>query len=291
MQLISENLYFIEAPNRAKFPYCHCLLIKDEIRAIIDTSCGLEQAEALAAAGIDVIINSHFHEDHILNNSIFPKAEVWAHELDAPGIMSLDVFLDMYGFAEYDAAEVGHDFIQSIDLKPSPVHKTFQDNDILDFGKTKLRVIHTPGHTPGHCAFFEEKTGMLFSGDIDLSSFGPWYAHKCSDIDDFIASIKHLKTLEPKLIVSCHNGLIYDDIQSRLQKYVDVILQKEQLILQELKIPHTLEQLVVKQLFYGPKVKLEGYFLPFETIAIGKHLNRLIANGEIKREDDLFMQI
>lgn len=39
------------------------------------------------------------------------------------------------------------------------------DDDVLDLAGVSFRVIHTPGHTPGHCCFHIEGEGLLFSGD------------------------------------------------------------------------------------------------------------------------------
>jgi len=62
---LSSKLFMIPAPNRGNFPYCYCMFIRDDIRVLIDSSCGKEQAEELIAKGTDVLINTHFHADHI----------------------------------------------------------------------------------------------------------------------------------------------------------------------------------------------------------------------------------
>lgn len=36
---------------------------------------------------------------------------------------------------------------------------------VLEFGKIALEVVHTPGHTPGHCCLSWPEEGVLFSGD------------------------------------------------------------------------------------------------------------------------------
>jgi len=43
--------------------------------------------------------------------------------------------------------------------------KTFKDGDIFTFGNTDLKVIHTPGHTPGGVSYYCQKDNVLFSGD------------------------------------------------------------------------------------------------------------------------------
>jgi glyoxylase-like metal-dependent hydrolase (beta-lactamase superfamily II) len=285
---LTERIKFIEAPNKAKFPYCHCLLIEDDKRALIDTSFGQENLQVLLKTPIDIIVNTHFHEDHILNNYYFPGAEVWMHALDAPGARSMDTFLEYYGFAEFGGEKLGREYIDSIDLHASPVHREIKDGEILDFGHVKLRVVHTPGHTPGHCAFYEEKTGLLFSADIDLSGFGPWYAHRCSNIDDFICSIQKCLDLEPQIIVSSHKGIITDDIPTRLQRYVEVIYHKEDQIIKALQSPQTIEQLAGRQIVYGENNTLTPLLRWFEKMSVAQHLQRLIAHNVVEQSGGLF---
>lgn len=57
------------------------------------------------------------------------------------------------------------------------VHDTFVDNDRLALGGG-LRVLHTPGHTPGHCSFLHESSGVLIASDALFNwrhrlSYGP----------------------------------------------------------------------------------------------------------------------
>jgi hydroxyacylglutathione hydrolase len=43
--------------------------------------------------------------------------------------------------------------------------ESLQHGEVLDFAGISLGVRHTPGHTPGHCCFYWEAEGTLFSGD------------------------------------------------------------------------------------------------------------------------------
>ena len=44
-------------------------------------------------------------------------------------------------------------------------YEPLADGAVLDLAGLRFRVIHTPGHTPGHCCFWMEDEGVLFSGD------------------------------------------------------------------------------------------------------------------------------
>jgi len=44
-------------------------------------------------------------------------------------------------------------------------YQPLADGELLDVAGLRFRVLHTPGHTPGHCCFWLEEQGVLFSGD------------------------------------------------------------------------------------------------------------------------------
>lgn len=287
---LTRQLSMVEGPNNSQYPYCICLYIDDEIRALIDTGCSQNDLDYLVSQHIDVVINSHFHEDHILNNRHFTKAEIWAHPLDAPAIRSMDVFLEYYGISNKQEEKLYIDFLGSRHIDSSPVHREFQESEVLNFGKVNLSIVFAPGHTPGHCCFFDEKEGILFSSDINLSSFGPWYAHACSNLDDFIDSIVKCMTLEPRIVITSHNGIIQDNISARFRNNLDTIFFKEEMVRNALaKQPSTLEELEKKNIFYNDKKKKYNPLVAvFDKMAVERHLARLIRLGEVKQDGLLY---
>ena len=61
--------------------------------------------------------------------------------------------------------------------KQSPVFKVdvvLHDGDLVDLGDVKLKVISTPGHTPGSICLYDEATRVMFTGDtvFEGGSFG-----------------------------------------------------------------------------------------------------------------------
>lgn len=285
---ITANLTFIKEPQGARFPYCHCLYFNDDIKLLIDTSCCSEDLERLQAEKPDIIINTHFHEDHIRFNKYFPQAEIWSHSLDAPAIRSVEEFKQFYGFGLLKAEKLGDNFVKEMGLQDCNVSRELLDGEIINTGKITVRVVHTPGHTPGHCVFYLEELGILFSSDIDLSSFGPWYGHLRSDIDDFIASINKCIAINPKTIITSHKGIINDDIMTRLVSYRDKIYRREEKVLSALKIPQTLNELAAKKIYYGSRVKSTPFIDFQEKMAIYNHLKRLQKHGRIKKSQEIY---
>lgn len=273
---ITDTIYLIPGHNNGRFPYCHCLYIKDEICALIDTAAGDEALKPLLYR-VDIIVNSHYHPDHIRGNGLFPLSRILCHAEDKEAVEVASQTLRHTGYSQF-TQEQREDVWRLVDFRPSRVDGTFRDGEVLDFGRTKLRVIHTPGHTPGHCCFYEENRGILFGADIDLTVFGPWYGHQSSDPDAFEASIEKLASLPIAYFVSGHeDGHAVNDVKKRLKAYAGVIRERDRLILEML--PATLDELVGKKLIYPRFPQPEFLFYFFEQQMIGKHLKRLESRG------------
>jgi glyoxylase-like metal-dependent hydrolase (beta-lactamase superfamily II) len=72
---------------------------------------------------------------------------------------------------------------------------------------TELRVLHTPGHSPGACCFHVPALGVVFTGDT-LFQGGPGATGRSySDFDTIIRSITDkLLTLPPETVVHTGHG-------------------------------------------------------------------------------------
>nr|MDE0501888.1 MBL fold metallo-hydrolase [bacterium] len=51
------------------------------------------------------------------------------------------------------------------EYRPPASRRPLADGDILALAGLEMAVLHTPGHTPGHCCFHLSEEGVLFSGD------------------------------------------------------------------------------------------------------------------------------
>lgn len=268
---------FVSGERQGQFPYCNGLMIETGLRVLVDTGFGPSRREVIKAAGkVDVIINTHFHMDHAYGNQFFPEAQIWAHVLDAPALRSPEQFRAYTGFPG------NREFTEFPGGPPAQVvDRELVNGEVLNFGDIVLKVIHTPGHTPGHISLFEPRAGILFSGDIDLSPFGPWYGNIRSDLEELRCSIKSLSELNPKVIVTGHCGIISDNIQGKLLKYAEKLDLRDEQIIQHLSASKTLAELVDMKIIYRRFPEPQKLYRFFEKIMLEKHLHSLLSQGKV----------
>ena len=89
-------------------------------------------------------------------------------------------------------------------LSTARLHGTYKWGDIIDFGHTKMRIIAAPGHSAGFCCLHFPELGVVYTGDIDLTAFGPWYFGADGDIGCFIDSALSLPKLDADTFITGH---------------------------------------------------------------------------------------
>lgn len=279
------RVVFIPGLKGARYPFCNSLYIDDEKKAIIDPASDESRLMLLAAKKrIDVIINSHYHEDHIAFNYLFPEADLHVHEDAVPCFQSYRSFLDCCGLLNSGhRREWDELFLQRFHFQERAPAVAFRDGDSLFFGRTKMTVIHTPGHTIGHCSFYFPGEGVLFLGDYDLTRFGPWYGDRVSNIDQTIQSMRRLLKIPAQTYITSHNmGVLKGDITGLVEDYLDVIDRRERKLLEFLEKPRTLDEIVNRWIVFKKEWQPRYFFEFAERGMIGKHLERLMKKGRVK---------
>jgi glyoxylase-like metal-dependent hydrolase (beta-lactamase superfamily II) len=287
---ISPDIYLIPGKNKSRFPYCSCLYIKGrEMRVLIDAGMGDENIAPAIKSGIDVLLLSHCHLDHRLTRRLIPDVPVWCHEKEAPYFQNRDYFYTVMGLKRSGLDTTAlFDFAQG-DLHVDIAHQ-LADGDRIDLGGITLQTIHTPGHTPGHISFFIPEHGLLFSGDVDLTPFGPFYGHDFADINNFLSSIEKLKQVGAREIVSGHAGPFNANLAERFNDYAEVIFSRDRLLLENLSGPKSIADFYGSNLFYKTYRDFPDLIRWFEIVHIEKHLNRLLAMGKVRHEGEKWLR-
>ncbi|GGO19447.1 MBL fold metallo-hydrolase [Micromonospora parathelypteridis] len=88
-----------------------------------------------------------------------------------------------------------------------PPHGELHDGQTIEVAGTTLRVLHTPGHSPGACSFHAPDLGVVFTGDT-LFAGGPGATGRSySDFDTIVRSIQtRLLTLPGETVVHTGHG-------------------------------------------------------------------------------------
>ncbi|MBA4395126.1 MAG: MBL fold metallo-hydrolase, partial [Desulfobacca sp.] len=168
------------------------------------------------------------------------------------------------------------------------IQRKLLDGERIDLGGLSLEVFHTPGHTPGHLSFFIPEAELIFAADIDLTPFGPFYGHDFADLNDFIHSIRRLKTLPAQMVATAHAGPFQDDLSQRFIAYEEIIYERDRRLLEHLNRPRPFPYFLEKNLIYSTYREPTALMKWFEQVHLEKQLNRLLEMGRIKLQDGLY---
>jgi glyoxylase-like metal-dependent hydrolase (beta-lactamase superfamily II) len=275
------TVYF--GANGGKYPDGNSLLVKGQNESlIIDPALGVV-ARRDALPRVDRVLNSHCHEDHIAGNHLFPDVPWHLHQEDLAGIQSLDNMMDIYGFTSQVREAFEKVVVERFHYQPKPDAQPFRDGDVFELGGARVRVIHSPGHTRGHSFFFIEPDEVLYLGDVDLSSFGPYYGDAWSDLEDFERTLKLAREIPARHYATFHHIGVIDDRDAfvdRIDRFAAVIGSRESRLLDFLEQPHSLDEIAQHRFVYRPGDDI-AFAEPVEARSMGQHIARLIANGRV----------
>jgi len=279
--------------DQGKYPHGNALLINGKKeKAIVDPNLGTvaRYQQGRTIMGVDRVLHSHAHEDHVAGSHLFADVPWHVHEEDEVGLTGIEGLMQIYGLDEPLHSEVKASFERDFHYVAGDDVRTFKGGDVFDFGDVELEVIHTPGHTRGHCCFLVSWSGsnepLVYLGDIELTGFGPYYGDAWSDLADFERSIKTLEEVDAHWWLTFHHkGLIEgrERFLSMLKQFAAMIDDREDRLLSYLNNPRSLQDIVDHRFIYRPGTG--GAMVDMiERRSMLMHLERLINNGIVQQD-------
>lgn len=208
----------------------HASLILDAAHGATLVDTGLPgQADAvaalLAAQGLEVaalrrIVLTHQDIDHIgsLHElAVRSGAQVLAHRIEAPCIDGRE--LPRFARPEVLAERP---FMRPFaeQFQPTAVDEPLEDGTLLDLAGG-VRVVFSPGHTPGHICLYLERSRTLIAGDALTASDGRLQGPNPAATPDMaraLQSVRRLAALNVAAILCYHGGLVENDANQQLQE-------------------------------------------------------------------------
>jgi glyoxylase-like metal-dependent hydrolase (beta-lactamase superfamily II) len=184
----------------------HCYLLNgSESSLLIDTGLGIcnihEQVMNLTEKHVAAVA-THIHWDHIGGHTYFP--DFYAHQdelnwLNGEFPLSMEQIREMV--MDRCDAPAGYDVASYAFFQGNPT-RILADGDEIDLGGRIIKVLHTPGHSPGHMCFWEEARGYLFTGDLVYK--------------DTLFAAHHSLDIHPEILIQMRNAFQNLDTEGKL---------------------------------------------------------------------------
>lgn len=189
----------------------HCYLLCGARRALlIDTGLGVSNIKTVVdrLTSLPVVAAAtHVHWDHIGGHKYFDI--IAAHEAECQWLsgkfpIPLQVVKKNLTCKPCDFPPAfALDDYQLFQGRPQIV---LHDGDRLELGNRRVIVIHTPGHSPGHCCFYEPDRRYLYSGDLIYSGCLDAF-YPSTDPQLFYSSIRKVRRLDIRRVLPAHYRL------------------------------------------------------------------------------------
>lgn len=194
--------------------------------------------EAVKQAGVDfarisVIILTHQDVDHTgglseLRAALNGKARIYCHDTEKPYIEGTRPLVksDPVQFAKMVGANADARSLamkKLIDNPPrTPVDETVSDGQLLPICGG-IRILFTPGHTPGHICLLHEPSETLIAGDALTASQGVLHGPRpaaAADLTQAQHSLLHLREYTVRTVVCYHGGIVAGNVGEQLASLV-----------------------------------------------------------------------
>ncbi|MBI2571133.1 MAG: MBL fold metallo-hydrolase [Candidatus Schekmanbacteria bacterium] len=146
----------------------------------------------------------------------------------------------------------------------------------VDTAHGALAVLHTPGHTPGHCCFELAACGILFSGDLVLARGTTWIGPPFGDMRAYLDSLRQIAARPALAILASAHGPLDAAPERRATAVLEHRLQREQQVLAALASGPATATAVATAIYAA---EVPQALMPFARMTALAHLDMLVSEG------------
>jgi cyclase len=167
------------------------------------------EVERVAPGGPDIVVNTHFHGDHVFGNAQFAqRATIIAHELTRSDMVEAGLGL-CHLWPSVDWGEP----------KLVPPDVTFQDTLSLRVGDLTVVLLQVgPAHTASDVVAWVPERKVLFTGDVVWSGVTPYVL--MGSVECSLLALDGLRSLGAEVVVSGHGTVAGPEVLDETEAYL-----------------------------------------------------------------------
>ncbi len=287
---ISDNIEYVIPDTMSNFTSCAGLIISGPLKIFIDTNMGIEETKALLKSERpDIAIISHYHLDHATWGQLvleLTQADLYIPEGEEKYFTSLDYFIEMTA-APYGLVPEWTEFATRMTCYREIDHfSTYNESSVFRSGHITVQCIRTQGHSPSHTSFYLPGEKILFTGDMGVDRFGPWYGWVDCDLKQLVDSILKLRSMDVDLLLTSHGGMISEGILQCWNQGLKQIMEREQFVRDGLDLGKKKAEIVEQGIFFknksAVKEPMRSFLFMWDTIMFDHH-QALLEEGGLER--------
>src|SRR5438045_3465545 len=210
----------------------YLIAARDGTATLIDAGVGdprhlavLDRELMTRGARLARVLVTHGHADH------------------ASGVPALAAAHPIATFAKYPWPE--EDARYAVEWEPLADRQT-----VASCGDS-LVVLHTPGHSPDHVAFWHEPSRTVYTGDLVVAGSSVMiHWSRGGNLVDYLASLERLLALQPRCLLPAHGPRV-DDPAALLSAYLEHRRMRELQVIDALQAGHATVQAIAESIYDG----------------------------------------
>ncbi len=228
------------------YNYVCTLVVGSEKALLFDTACGVENIKKYVKTITQkelIVVNSHGHLDHCGGDRYFDQA--YLSRADWPLITAYNRKLPNL------PAEI-HKIQESLMAWSQEHLKEIREQDVIDLGNKKFRVIALPAHTPGSIGLYCAEISLLLSGDALTPNICMFFPESLSG-EDYLKTLNKISRLNLRYFTTGHHFRMMD--MQVLEKYYACVRQYLEQRVKGIPFEYSL----------NPQIKAEAYIYEYDS--------------------------